>query len=293
MLKHEVKKMPYRLIIFVSMIFLSFTPVYGDDIEKISLKVSDSINATANFYPGDKDKPSILILHGFMLTAQFHTVNRLAESLHESGFTVLTPTLSLGINKRAKSLECEAIHTHSLSQDLKEIDLWNRWLHEKTGKNTILIGHSSASIMLIWYLADTPSSPVDSVIFLSLPNFGPSQFNNETEADARAAQDLVEKNNHALHEFGLAYCKKYVSSAKDFLSYYQLSKANIRKKLEQLSIDKTLIYGSEDKRIDRQWNQDLEKLDIQVITIKKANHFFDFEHEFELLDTIETLLNQD
>ncbi len=38
-----------------------------------------------------------MILHGFMLTHNFQTVKQLAESLHESGYTVLTPSLSLGL----------------------------------------------------------------------------------------------------------------------------------------------------------------------------------------------------
>ena len=100
------------------------------------------------------------------------------------------------------------------------------------------------------------------------------------------------QNDDSLQPFGLSYCKNFVTTASNFLSYYQLSKDNIVSRLKQMPTHKTLIYGTKDQRIDKQWNQELEQLDMEVITIESANHFFDFEHEFDLLDNIEAILEQ-
>ncbi|MCU7940158.1 MAG: hypothetical protein KZQ64_08580 [gamma proteobacterium symbiont of Bathyaustriella thionipta] len=59
----------------------------------VQINISDKITANAAFYQGEVEKPVILILHGFMLTHHFPTVKRLADSLHESGYTVRARSL--------------------------------------------------------------------------------------------------------------------------------------------------------------------------------------------------------
>jgi len=260
--------------------------------KKVQSKISDKITANAEFYQGEPGKANILILHGFLITHNFHTVTRLAESLHGLGFSVLTPTLSLGINKRKKMLACEAIHLHSAQDDILELDHWVKWLKEKSDEDIVLIGHSTGSLITTSYLSTRPFIGVKQAIFLSMPDFGPSHFSKETTEMAETAKKLIKDNNHSLFEFGLAYCQKYTSTPENFLSYYHLSKDNIFKNLKKISIDKTLILGSEDKRINQQWNHDLARLGINVIEIEGANHFFDYEYEFDLLDTVENILNR-
>ena len=276
-------------VLFFTLISLQSSYAEGS-VSKIQLNIRDNLSANAEYFQGDANKPVILILHGFMLTHNFHTVKRLAESLHESGYNILIPTLSLGINKRVKSLPCEAIHVHSLQQDLEELDQWVNWLAKKSKNRIILIGHSTGSLHLIWYLSEYNVDNVNQAIFLSIPDFGPSDVTNETVEFAEKARQLVKDNNDSLQEFGLSYCKKYATTASDFLSYYNLSKSNTFERLKKIKINKTLIYGTQDKRIDKKWNQELAHLDMDVITIESANHFFDFEHEFDLLDNIEAIL---
>jgi esterase/lipase len=277
-------KISCRLVI---LLIFSLNPAYG---EKVQLKNLEHIMVNAELYEGEADKPAILILHGFILTHNFPTVRRLAESLNESGYTVLTPTLSLNINNRKQSLPCEAIHTHSLEQDLIELDLWAKWLAKKTKNKIVLIGHSKGSLHIVSYLKTKPDVAVTQAIFLTIPDFGESPYSNETEEYAKIANKMIQNNNNSLYEFGLSYCKKYPTTARNYLSYYNLSKETIIKDFAEIAINKSLIMGSADKRIDLKWNQGLKMVDTNIIVIEGANHFFDFEYEFELLSQVENLL---
>ncbi len=279
----------YLYPLFTLLFFLTLTPAKA---EKVQIKLSDKITANAEFLLGEQGKPSIVVLHGFLLTNNFHTVKRLAESLNELGYSVLSPTLSLGINKRKKSLSCEAVHSHSVETDINEVGQWVTWLEEKTKEKIILIGHSTGSIHLVYYLSRNPQKKIKHLLLLSLPNFAPSSFSKETLEYQMKAKSLVEKGDKSLQTFGLSYCNKYPTSAENYLSYYQLSKANIAKALANITANTTLIIGSKDQRVDRQWNQNLSQYNVHTIKIKGANHFFDNEFEFDLLNNVEEIIEK-
>ncbi|WP_214660504.1 alpha/beta hydrolase [sulfur-oxidizing endosymbiont of Gigantopelta aegis] len=284
------------IYLFFSQLFFCYSAFSQDDLTQpriIVLPQTDALSSYGECYPGESDKPTILILHGFMLTHNFQTVKRLAESLHDSGYNVLTPTLTLGINKRKQSMSCEAIHTHSLLDDMKEIEQWVQWLTKKSlatkaEKKIIMIGHSAGSSQIISYIHHYPQTPVKYLIFLSMPNFGDSPNSFERKQDLELAESA--KNDNEMKVFSLSYCRKYVTTAKNFISYYNLSKKNLFKYLEQSPIDKTLVLGSEDTRVDKEWNKNLSSTGMNVIIIPGANHFFDSEHEFNLFDVVENIL---
>ena len=274
------------MIIFL---IIAINPLFG---ESIQLDISDKMTGNAEYYPGKESKPFILILHGFLQNHNFPTVKRLAESLNESDYNVLTPSLTLGISKRKKSLACEAIHSHSLEKDIIEVEQWVKWLQKKSNKKIILIGHSTGSIYLANYLSQYPSDKIKQIIFIAMPNLNPDFRTSQSNKLQKKAELLVLNNNHSLHDFKLAYCEKYPTTAKNFLSYLQLSKENIISDLSKITIPKTLILGSEDKRVDQQWGHKLIQQGVDIITIDGANHFFDYEYEFDLLDAVETILSE-
>ena len=114
--------MKSMLRLFASLvILLCATDVLAEIIE---LETAEKRISQATFLQGDNDASPLLILHGFLQTREFSTVNRLVNSLNESGYTVLAPTLTLGISRRKQSLACEAIHTHSVEKDTAEIAQW-------------------------------------------------------------------------------------------------------------------------------------------------------------------------
>src|SRR5574340_930443 len=94
------------------------------------LEMHPGIPASAEYLAGQADRPAVLLLHGFLQTRAFSTVGALARGMHDAGYAVLSPTLSLGIPGRNKSLACEAVHAHSLDDDVTGIA---RWAHRKAG----------------------------------------------------------------------------------------------------------------------------------------------------------------
>lgn len=278
-----------KFLLVAAVLIIFINPLFG---ESVQLDISEKITANAEYYPGEESKPSILILHGFLQNYDFPTVKRLAESLNESDYNVLTPSLTLGISKRKKSLACEAIHSHSLEKDIIEVEQWVKWLQKKSHKKIILIGHSTGSIYLANYLSQYPSDKIKQIIFIAMPNLNPDFRNGQSTELQKKAEQLVLNNNHSLHDFKLAYCERYPTTAKNFLSYLQLSKEKIISYLSRISIPKTLILGSEDKRIDQQWSRKLTQQGVEIVSIDGANHFFDYEFEFELLDAVKITLSQ-
>jgi pimeloyl-ACP methyl ester carboxylesterase len=278
--------------------FLFFLPLflYSGFIraDTVSLTVTDKVVATAGYKPGEAGKPLLIFIHGFLQTRNFSTVDRLFNALHESGFPVLAPTLSLGISNRAQALPCESIHTHSLDSDSKEIALWVNWASEHGYEDIVLIGHSAGSVNITAYLASGAHPAVKKTILISLTHYGsgrPAAL--ETEEHARTARSMIEQGDDGLGRFALAFCKEYPSTAENFLSYYNWSDKSIVKTINAKTTKNYIILGSADNRIGKGWLSSLQRASTEVIVIDGASHFFDESHEFDLLDKVEDLLTTD
>ena len=258
--------------------------------ELVDLKMDNGRQVVAEYKQGNSDAPAILILHGFLQTREFYTVKRLYDALADSGYHVLAPSLSLGVDRRKKSLACEAIHDHSMETDVEEVAAWAQWLSGKTGKKIILIGHSAGSIQLAAYINEQPRKLVEQVVFISLGYFGKGPIAEESEADFIKASGLLKQGNKELNEFGLAYCKKYLTLPENYISYYRWDKERIFSALKNSKMNMTAIYGSKDERIEMSWVDKIKTSGLKVLTIEGANHFFDSEYEFDLQDAIEAIL---
>lgn len=262
--------------------------------EIVSLQTSKDITATANYRSGDKDKPLLIFIHGFLQTRDFSTVKRLSDTLHESGYSVLSPTLSLGISNRAQSLPCESIHLHSLKTDTDEIDQWVNWGKRAGYREIVLIGHSAGSVNITAYLANGVDPAVNKTVLISLTYYGsgrPAAF--ETEEYAEQARKMLHDGDNGLGKFALAFCKEYVTTAEDYLSYYDWSSDKILDAIKRTWPENFIIIGSEDERIGQDWVSSLEKASGKIIVIDGASHFFDQTHEFDLADSVEEIIADD
>lgn len=262
--------------------------------EVISLKTSKGFTATAKFLASDEDKPLLIFVHGFLQTRNFSTVERLSDTLHDSGYPVLSPTLSLGVSNRAQALPCESIHLHSLDSDTDEIVQWVNWGSQKGYREIILIGHSAGSVNITAYLAKRSHPAVKKTILVSLTHYGagrPAAF--ETEEHAEQARKMLLDGDDGLGKFALAFCKEYVTTAEDFLSYYDWSADEVLKTLDTSFPDNYIIIGSNDERIRQDWVSSLQKASARIKIIDGASHFFDKSYEFDLSDTVEGIIADD
>ncbi len=252
----------------------------------IQLRVSENLTATAELMQGEKEGKSILILHGFLQTRDFFTVRRLAESLHDEGHTILLPTLSLGIDQRKQSLACEAIHTHSLEQDIDELAQWVNWFSNHQKSKITLVGHSIGSLLLLAYLDKHASAPIENSLFISLIAFAQGPIAKESEKDRLEAVAQLEAGDNVISEYPLAFCETYVTTPKKYLSYVDWNSERSVETLKELEVRPIVILGGNDRRLGNDWLPQLKQAGVETVEIAGADHFFNHEHEFVLADTI-------
>lgn len=277
-----------RIIIILILSYLA--PLNVLKAEVIQLTLNNGLIATAEFHQGEPEAPAILLLHGFLQTRQAQTVGRIYTALAEGGHTVLAPTLSLGVSKRKQSLACEAIHSHTMQSDIAELELWSRWLFNKAGKKISLIGHSAGSVHHLAYLDKYSYEHIRNGIFISLGYFGTAPGSNETEQDGQRAEALLRKGDTGLNKYGLTYCKEYVTTAKNYLTYFSWKPDKILTTLKKTNIPIAVIIGTKDARIGKSWGKTMKDNGINIKSVTGAGHFFDQEYEFDLQDEIESSL---
>jgi len=246
------------------------------------------ITVDANYLLGAQNKPAVLLVHGFLQTRTFSTVATLADRLHDAGYTVLTPTLSLNIPLRKQSLPCEAIHRHGLDEDVAEIALWVRWLKAQGHSHIVLFGHSFGSLQLLAYLSDQPDPAVKAYIGTSLIE---AQIGS-TDRRALIAQleERLRHNQRDLVNQSLSFCRKYTSTPEGLLSYVRWDQTRTLTALKQAPVRTLLIMGDSDNVLGHNWLKALQHIRTRIVVVKGANHFMGGEHEFDLLDrTLEFL----
>jgi len=246
------------------------------------------ITVDANYLLGAQNKPAVLLVHGFLQTRTFSTVATLADRLHDAGYTVLTPTLSLNIPLRKQSLPCEAIHRHGLDEDVAEIALWVRWLKAQGHSHIVLFGHSFGSLQLLAYLSDQPDPAVKAYIGTSLIE---AQIGS---TDRRALivqlEERLRHNQRDLVNQSLSFCRKYTSTPEGLLSYVRWDRTRTLTALKQAPVRTLLIMGDSDNVLGHNWLKALQHIRTRIVVVKGANHFMGGEHEFDLLDrTLEFL----
>ncbi len=275
-------------LLIVTWIFLS-GPLHAAEV--VEIEVAPGINATASYHQGDGDKPAILLMHSFLQTRNFSTIARLFDTLSSSGYTLLSPNLSLGINRRKQTLPCESIHTNSIDDDIAEIKQWVEWLAERGQQPITLIGHSKGAMELLAYLHQSREETVKSSILISLSPTGPGWINGRANVeDQKRAEDAVAAGESGLAEYALAYCEKYVTTAANLLSFYRWNFEKIRSAVSATRVPLQIIVGDQDTLIDTDMFRELASTTVGVTIIDGAGHFFDKEFEFELDDAIESYL---
>ena len=258
----------------------------------IEAKLPNGLLAQAEYSAGAADKPAILLLHGFLTVHTFNLIFNIHSELADNHYSVLSPTLTLGINKRRTSLDCNALHLHDMESDQKEIDWWVNWLIKKGHKHIILVGHSSGAVQMAQYASIQQHKEVIKLIALSLIPLGKSN-NVSLQASTRLANKMIAEKNESIGTFSLAYCiESYNAPAKKFLSYAQWDDKRILNVLQQISITKEIIMGSNDVPVTPDWISNLKNTGATVHVITGADHFFGASTEFALYDTILAALSK-
>lgn len=285
----------YKLLAIIMFAFL-FSISTLSHAQTISHHIkSINIEAEADYVSADIEKPAIVIIHGFLTTNKFHTVTAMAKGLQDEGFSTLTPTLTLDINKRKSSIKCNSVHTHTLEKDILEIKEWVEWLEKKGHKKIIVVGHSSGSQELLEYLNNYPSSTITGAVFTSLFYLRGKELGT-LENEVIFAKDLISKKENRPTKYSFLFCKNnYFATPESYLSYLKLDRSYILSLLKDLTVPSYTLMGSADKRylsVGENWLTDLKNSGTNLITVDGANHFFSSEHEFDLQDHLVEIIKQ-
>jgi pimeloyl-ACP methyl ester carboxylesterase len=250
--------------------------------EVIELDMRPGISASAEYLIGERSKPAVLLLHGFLQTREFHTVATLGNSLRDAGYSVLMPTLSLNIPHRTQSLACEAIHRHSMDEDTAEITRWVSWLKSRGHQRIVLFGHSFGSLQLLAYLNGHPDAAVKAYI-------GTSLIETRIAPMARPAliaelNDRIQRKQPALVTRTVSLCSKYTAPPEDLLSYVLWDQPRTLMAVKTSPVRMQLIMGDADKMLGRNWIKALQHIQAPMVVVPGASHFMDAEHEFDLLE---------
>jgi len=250
--------------------------------ELVQQLMRPGIPASAEYLIGERSKPAVLLLHGFLQTREFSTMATLARGLHDAGYTVLSPTLSLSIPDRTQSLACEAVHKHSLDDDVAEIGRWVHWLKSRGHHTIVLLGHSFGSMQLLAYLSGKPDAAVRGYLGTSLIE---AQIGSTDQSTLIAQlEDRVLKKQRALVNQSLSFCRKYPSTPEGLLSYVRWDQERVLAALKQSPVGIQLIMGDSDELMGGGWLKALQHVRTPMVIVKGANHFMNGEHEFDLLE---------
>ncbi len=273
--------------IYLFCLLISFFPAAAH-AEIVQQEMRPGISASAEYLAGERSKPAVLLLHGFLQTREFSTVATLARGLQDEGYSVLSPTLSLNIPHRTQSLACEGVHKHNMDDDVAEIGRWVGWLKSRGHRSIILVGHSFGSLQLLAYLSAKPDSAVKAYIGASLIEAQIGTANRP--ALIAQLENRVHGKQRALVTQTLSFCKKYPSTPEGLLSYARWDQARVLAALRQSPVGVNLIMGEEDNMLERGWLRALQHMQVPMVIVKGASHFMDGAHEFDLLEhTLESL----
>lgn len=250
--------------------------------EIVEQDVRGGVAASADYAAGDRDKPAVLVLHGFLQTREFATVVAVTRGLRDAGYTTLAPTLSLGIPHRQQSLSCEAVHRHRMEDDVEEIGRWVKWLKARGHTSIVLLGHSFGSLQLLAYLHGKPDPAVKAYLGTSLVE---AQV-GKTDRGALIGdlEDRAQRGKRALVTYPLSFCNKYVATPESLLSYARWDQPRTLAAMKRMPVKSTLVMGDSDSMLGPGWLRALGHIQVPIVVVKGANHFMDGMHEFDLLE---------
>jgi len=254
--------------------------------EPVELLLPNKLVAKAEFRSGEAGKPAILLMHGFLQTHEFPTIHRLVDGLASEGYSVLAPTLTLGVTHRKQSQACEAINVHTMADATMEVQLWVDWLKARRVSSVVLLGHSFGSVVALAYLGNQQHNPVDKLIGVSAAEGRLKTDRAQREKLITKARALVKSNSRNLMTEQLSFCQKYRATPAGMLSYLEWTPERLLREVRRQPTPTTFIMGSRDDRLGPGWIEQLKQTRAKVHVIEGANHFMDGDYEFDMLDTV-------
>ena len=279
------------LITVVPCLILNSLPAHSEQVET---KLQNGVIATANFHGGLSSLPAVIILHGFLQTYHSPPMSSLASNLSSRGYTVLSPTMSLNVNRRSQSMACESVHAHSMENEVDEVSYWVSWLNTKGYKEIALVGFSSTGNIAALLLSAKKTQP--SIKHIILTSLNPVYLETAERQKLRTKMSTsLSKTGKQLERVSLGYCRKnYITTAGNYLTYAQYDSYKILELIRDNPVPAEIILGTTDTILPDNWAEKISGINTQnnVTLIKNATHFFEDTNEFDLAEAVENTLKK-
>ncbi|MCH9741713.1 MAG: alpha/beta fold hydrolase [Proteobacteria bacterium] len=272
-----------------TVLLLALLFVQATFAENVTITLENGFTANANFRSHSTDKPAIIVVHGFLSTYNYNTVQVISDELYNKGYTVLTPNLTLGISNRSEPIPCNTLHRSTMNNEGDEVNAWLDWLGSKGYKHFALVGHSAGSNSILVSL-EKNKTPLDAIILTALYDFS-ALPEKVLERDKKRAQNnlIADKPD----TYSLALCRgNYLATSSNYLSYLNWTKTRIIDTLNRSPYPITVIMPGKDSRLEgTDWLEQLRQTKAKVALIPNADHFFTSDAEFDLTEAINQALN--
>ncbi len=191
-------------VLFAALLMLCALPLRA---QTVHLMLPSGLEGRAAYHAGRPGQGAVL-LHGFLQTGDFSTLRQLYDGLAEAGYTVLAPTITLGVPDRKENLDCGSLHLNQIDDEAAEVQAWFQWLTRRGAGPVYALGHSyGARLMIIWASAH-PDDRVRGLLGVSLigadPNLARAWTGRLEKAGAQVT--VLPAASHfmnGLHQFAL------------------------------------------------------------------------------------------
>lgn len=272
-----------KTVLLLALLFVQVTFA-----ENVTITLKNGLTANANFRSHATDKPAVVVVHGFLSTYNYSTVQVISDELYSKGYTVLTPNLTLGISDRSEPIACNSLHQSTINNEGDEINAWLDWLRNKGYQHLTLIGHSAGSNSILASLENN-TIPLDAIILTALYDFSALPEKVLERDKKRAHNNLVSDKPDT---YSLALCRgNYLATSSNYLSYLNWNKVRIIDTLNRSAYPITVIMPGKDTRLEgTDWLEQLRETKANIVLIPNADHFFTSYAEFDLTEAINQVL---
>lgn len=254
--------------------------------EEVTIKPGAlTLNAELSVAAGDiTDGPMVLIQHGTLAHNKMEIIATLQELLADEEINSLAPNLSLGMDNRHGTYDCETDHVHKHENAMTELGQWVDWLKAQGVEQILIAGHSRGGGQVAAYTRNADAAvkgqfliaPTDTTAETRAvgyeKRYSVPLADKVAEAKALAADQWMPKNTSFI------YCLRGGEvSAGSFLSYYDpQDEMNTVELLKGQSLPTSIIAGSLDKVVPNLPDQvEAAALDhVRFEMLEDADHYF-------------------
>lgn len=247
----------------------------------------------------------IVFTHGTLAHNKMEIVRSLGEMLAERGISTLSPTLSLGLDKRSGMYDCAVPHTHSHEDAIGEIAAWVGWAKGQGATDLVMMGHSRGGAQTAWYVAEKADPAISKTVLIAPATWTEAaeakSYKTRYGADLKPlldrAQALVKqgKGGEMMKDIGFIYCPGAQATSQAFVGYYAPDQRfDTPHLLPRIKMPVLIVAGSGDDVVPdlpARLKQSMPA-NVSFTLIDGADHFFADLYGEDVADSIAAFLEK-